>query len=373
MKILCFINNLGAGGGQRQLVNLGILFFQKGYDVTFLTYDQDNFFIPQLTSIGINVEYIENSNPLDRILKIRKYIRKAKAEFVISFLETPNFISCMSAIGKHSWKLITNELSAKPSSFKGIRNRLFKSVEIFSDHIVCNSYNAMKMWEEHYPKYLSKLSTIYNPVILPPISAENVIDNTDDRIVHIVVPASYQILKNPFAVIDAVRGMTDSDRKKIEICWYGKVEVTRGNTRVYDKAVKLAKEYKVEKHIKFYPETKDIYEKMQRADVVGLFSTVEGLPNAICEGMSFGKPIIMTPVSDYRKLVVDNGILCDGFDAISIRTGLQKLIHLEKKDLLEMGNKSQIMASKLFSKEAIIEKWEELFDRLSGNVGVGSF
>ena len=49
MRLLFFIDNLGSGGAQRQMVALGILFRQSGHEVSFLTYHPANFF-------GINLQ-----------------------------------------------------------------------------------------------------------------------------------------------------------------------------------------------------------------------------------------------------------------------------------------------------------------------------
>ena len=40
MKVLLFIDTLGSGGAQRQLVNLGIGLKAKGHDVSLLTYNK---------------------------------------------------------------------------------------------------------------------------------------------------------------------------------------------------------------------------------------------------------------------------------------------------------------------------------------------
>ena len=101
---------------------------------------------------------------------------------------------------------------------------------------------------------------------------------------------------------------------------------------------------------------------MHEADVVALFSELEGLPNAICEGMMLGKPIIMSRVSDYEKLVDDsNGFLCDWNNPKSIKGALMSAVKLSENELDKMGNSSRLKAHKYFSKETIINQWLELF------------
>ena len=97
MKILCFIDNLGSGGAQRQLVNLAILFKQNGHEIKFLVYGDSDFFAEKLVKNNIEIIKIEGKNYISRLFKIRKFIRKGWQDIVISFLETPNFISCFSA------------------------------------------------------------------------------------------------------------------------------------------------------------------------------------------------------------------------------------------------------------------------------------
>lgn len=363
MRILFFIDNLGSGGAQRQMVNLALLFQERGHHVRFITYNQGDFFKPALDEAGIIVDCIESNKPIHRILKIRKYIRSGNQDLVISFLETPNFIACLSAVGGRRWKLITNELSAKVESFTIPRGRLFKSFERFSDRIVCNSMNAQKLWEQHYPQYTDKLLSIYNPVL---IEKEN-IDATEskkDGKTHIVVAASYQYLKNMNGLIEAVNMLHEDEKDKLRIDWYGKIEITTGNTIAYEEAVKKVEEYDIT-NIFFHETTKDIVSIMAKADFVCLVSKIEGLPNAICEGMALGKPIIMSKVSDYNILVDDeNGFLCDAEDPESIRKALIKAINLPREKIQQMGKNSSKKAKKLFDRNIIIEQWLNLIDSI---------
>jgi glycosyltransferase involved in cell wall biosynthesis len=362
MKILCFLDNLGSGGAQRQMVNLAILFQERGHEVRFITYNKGDFFKHDLDKADIIVDCIEANQPIARILKTRKYIRSGNQDVVISFLDTPNFLACLSAIGGRRWKLITNELSAKVTSFTKFRGRLFKWFERYSDRIVCNSINAQKLWEQHYPQYRHKLLTIYNPVM---ISEEKNSDNLrNDGKTHIVVAASYQYIKNMNGLIEAVHMLNNEDKNKLQIDWYGRIEVTTGNTVAYKEAMKKIEEYKLT-NIILHEATKDIISRMANADFVCLFSKVEGLPNVICEGMTLGKPIIMSKVSDYNILVdKKNGFLCDAENPESIKDALITAINLSQDEIKLMGENSRKKAEKLFDKNTIIEQWLNLIDSI---------
>lgn len=369
MKLLCLIDNLGSGGAQRQLVNLAILWKRKGHEVIFTCYGDANFYEPQLEENEININRIKNKNILDRIIKIRKFIRKCNPDIVISFLLTPNLLACISSIGKHKWKLITSELSANEKSFLGLRSKIYKWFERYSDWTVCNSYNAQQMWERYYPQFVHRISTIYNPVIMPQTQTNT--EKRQDGRRRIVVAASYQGLKNPINVIEAVNKLSEAQQKRLIIDWYGRKEVTTGNVEIAEQAERLVAQYGLDACVHLNEATHEIYKEMCNADAVGLFSLYEGLPNAVCEGMMLGKPILMTRMSDYARLVTkDNGFLCDAEDVQSIKGALVAFLQASDETLESMGRSSRERAMELFAADRIVEQWEALFEKLvSGKDG----
>lgn len=359
MKLLLLISSLGSGGAERQLVTMGTLFHEQGLHVEFLVYHEDDFFKHILDEKGIKVNQLCPKNHIDRIIKVRRFIRKSDFDAVISFLEVNNFLASVSAIGGKRWKLITNELSSKMSTFNTPRSKVFNFFQRFSDTLVCNSHNAKLMWEKYYPKYKDKLTVIYNPVLLPKITSAY-IPKRDGKL-HIIVAASYQYLKNPIGLIKSLLLMNQENRSKIVVNWYGRIEVSKGNTRAYDESVGLIVENNLENVINLNGPTKDIANKMNEADVVALFSELEGLPNAICEGMMIGKPIIMSKVSDYADLVDDtNGVLCDWDNPESIKYALLDAMQWSVDELREKGINSKNKAENLFSSKVIINQWIKL-------------
>lgn len=365
-KITLFIDNLGSGGAQRQIVNLAVLLKQKGYDVSLLVYADVPFYKPLLDQQEIPVNLRTSRSIIGRIYRIRKYLRSTKQDVVIAFLETPGFLACLSKIGGARWKLITSERSAKESTFTNRKNRIYNRFERFSDAKVCNSVNALNLWKKHYPQYSDRYCVIYNPVMIPEryLSAETI--QADKR--SIVVAASYQELKNPLGVIEALRKLDVSDRERIEIDWYGQTEVTTGNSEIYQEACRRVKVYGLEQSIHLHPATDQIYQHMSESTAVGLFSKVEGLPNTICEAMMLGKPITMSKVSDYNTLVDGNGFLCDPNSYDSICNALRSFLHASDEELTEMGRRSRALAEGLFMPESVVQQWIRLIEDDNGSM-----
>lgn len=356
MQILLLIDSLGSGGAQRQMVTLAQILKEIGYNVSFLVYHRADFFKIYLDDADISVFKLPDSNLLGRIINTRKYIRKGNFDVVISFLDTPNFLNCFAAIGGKKWKVITSERSAKENKFHALRGKILLWFQRYADIIVANSYNAKAMWEQFRPQYKEKLRVIYNPVLLPDITAEY-IPKREGKL-HIVVAASYQYLKNPIGLINALILMSEEERSRLKVDWYGSKYFGDDKTNAYDQAISLIAEFNLGNVISLNQPAMDIANKMFEADVVGLFSEIEGLPNAICEGMMIGKPVIMSKVSDFNNLVDGkNGYLCEWNNPENIKSVILKLMHLSIEQLYEMGLHSKNKALKLFSRDKIINLW----------------
>ncbi len=361
-KVIIFINNLGAGGAQRQASNVAVLLKKQGYEVEMLVYQDNPFFKPFLEENGVPVALVKSSKAVERLRSIGRHINRSGCDTVIAFLETPCFVACFAKMWRKKWRLITTERSAKLSTFTLKRNRFFNKFERFADKKIGNSNNAMELWRKYYPQYSNKYGVIYNYISVPNEYTSAKHNYLSDGKLHITIAASYQELKNPILVIEALRGMTEEQKARIVIDWYGAIEVTAGFTGTYDKAVALVKEYGLSDVIHLNGETNEIYSKMMQNDVVALFSTVEGLPNAICEAMVIGRPIIMSRVSDYDVLVTDNGVLCDPHSVESVREALVAMLSKSKEELDEMGRRSKQKATELFSAEAITKQWMEVIE-----------
>lgn len=362
MKHILFLAaDLCSRGAEHQMVTVACLLKKSGHDVSFLCYHTNNFFEHILTENNISVNWAHLPNRLQRMLTIRKTIRKGKYDVVISFLQTDNFLNDFSALGRHSWKVITGERSSKESLLSSRKGKIFGRFQKQSDYIVCNSENARKMWIKHYPQFKKKLRVIYNNVQLPPITSEYIIRK--DGKTHVVVAGAYSYVKDPQSLIKAVTLMAEKHRQMLSIEWYGKIGTNVEADNVYEECKALITSNNLENTIELKDATTDIANRMNEADVVALFSKWEGLPNSICEGMAIGKPVLMTRISDYVQLIDEtNGYLCDVQNPTSIKEALEKIINTSEVELVAKGAASKKKAKALFSDQKILSEWIKLFE-----------
>lgn len=278
MKILCFIDSLGSGGAQRQLVEIAKCLQENGNEVSFLVYHDEPFYNDVLNNLNIPITLIYEKSYLKRIFKIRKYLRQEKNDVVISFLEGANFIAELSAIPFKKWKLIVGERSANPGILKSPKLRLYRFFHVFADYIVSNSYTNMELVNKCAP-FLSKKKqkVIYNLLHESDWEASEGVKLNGKR--KLIVASSHQYLKNSRGLIEAYSLLSKNEQKSLEVEWYGGM----GSDDSFSESIKLLKEYGLEKNIHFYPPTNQIKDKMTQGDIVGLFSFYEGLPNVVCE------------------------------------------------------------------------------------------
>ena len=362
MKRILFISpRLGQGGAERQSVTIARLLKKEGYDVEFLCYSYGDFYEYLLKEDHIPV-YWSQHNYLIRLATCIGYIRHGKYDVVISFLPTPSLINGFAAMLGKRWKVITGERSSNVMRPHTMRQRFSSWLRRYSDYIVCNSYNAKALWEELFPNYKEIIKTIYNAVTLDPISSNY--QPLEGNKLHICVPATVSDIKNPIGLINALLLMNPTERDKIVINWYGKSEAKIGDTSVYDEVRKMIALHQLEDVLKLHDAIQDISEKMMASDFVALFSRSEGLPNAICEGMMMGKPIIMTRVSDYNILVEEpqNGYLCDWNKPENIKNVLLKATSLSSEEIVKMGAVSKHKARLLFSEDKILGEWLSIIE-----------
>lgn len=358
MKITLLADSLGFGGAQRQIANLAVELKTKGHEISFVRYLRDDFYLPILKSADIDPVTVEKKGAIARLIGIRKVIRSINPDILISFMSTPNFCACVASFGRHPWKLIISERIANRRAFLSKKSKLMKMVQgRYADAIVCNSKTAESLWGEFYPKTKGKISTIYNIVDIPKIEG---FERNNGKC-NLIVAARYEKEKNLHGLLKAVAMLSDEEKGKLEIHWYGKSNVAGATESVLDYGRTFIKENGLEGCVFLNDATDKIHSLMAEADFVSLFSHMEGLPNAIIEGMTLHKPVIMSKVSDYYVLVDEtNGFLCDPNSPEDIASVLRKAINTTAEQRKKMGHSSYDKVQKICSRDAVISQWENI-------------
>lgn len=299
MKILLFIDSLGAGGAQRQLLNLGRYLVSKGYSVNVLVYHDFPFYKSFCAENNIEVITVRSKTLLMRIMRCRRIIRRYSA--VISFLEVPNFIASISA--SKGTKLIVSERNNKTNITSLWKERLLRLPLKRAAKIVTNSKTNKENLVEYFHLLEENIQVIYNS-LCPPFDSnwDKPISNSN----RFLVVSSFQPHKNQLMVLKALEILRNTD---ISVDFYGG-ERESGYLQLCRNYVAKSK---IE-NVRFCGET-DMTQAIY-ANYRGLIhvSAYEGLPNVVIEALSTGISVIYTPVSDLPYILGNTQNVCVPFN-----------------------------------------------------------
>ncbi len=357
MKILCVIDSLGSGGAQRQLVNLAIGFKERGHEVSFLVYHQEEFFKKTLEQNDIKVNEILESNYLYRLWKMRRFIRGGNYDAVLSFLEAANFICELAGLPWRNWKLIVGERSANPKILKSFKLIIYRWFHLFADFVVANSHENIKIVRKINPLLRkNKCKVIYNIVDFEKWKPDFEYEFRKNGKLNIIIVASHQYLKNLDGLIEAIALLSEYERSQIQINWYGGLSKDDSKDKGFEKIERL----NLNNNFKFFEPTASINKEVIKADVLALFSFYEGLPNVVCEAMAAGKLVISSKVSDIPLLITDNRFSFNPNSINEISASIKSLLSINFKEYKIISNTNLHNASKIFDKEKIVDSYLEL-------------
>ena len=366
MKVL-FVGSLQCGGAEHQMVTVAKLLSLEGYEIFFATYNTDDFYSTDLKVSNVRIVRIPRNKLVTTfrlsipasILFLYGLVKREKITIGIAFLNEWNFALCyISKMMGDKFKSITGLRNARDSVFLSKRSLFYTKFERYASLKICNSDNSKQIFAKYFPQYADKLRTIYNIVNLPPITSKYIIRKGGKT--HFIVPASYREVKNPFGLLKALEIMTKDERSKFDISWYG--ETRQGTLSYYIMLKEEVERQGLQDTFILKEATNDIANRVNEADVVALFSSSEGLPNAVCEGMMLGKPVVMTRVSDYELLTKSNGLLCDWDNPLSIKEVLLQMASMPEDKLMQMKAVSIEKADRLFSGKANVEIWKNVIE-----------
>lgn len=361
MRIFCYIDDLGSGGAQRQLVLLSTGFQELGHQVEIGVHAEAHFYDSYLKSRGIPVHHITGVNKWQRIRRLRAHLSDLAPDRVIAFLPTAALYTELAALTLpfRPWKLLVGERSANPVILTTWRRKVYCWMHLISDVVVANSNANLQMVRRVCPLLSRrKCHVIYNAVDdglwnQPPKKIFR-----EDGHFQVVIAASLQKAKNLDGLVAAVQQLSPAEREILRIHWFGnEIPDPLLEKGWFEKLRKRIEELGLAPVFSFHPATRDIHQHVARADAVALFSHWEGLPNAVCEAMFAGKVVMASRVSDVPLLLDDSRLLCDPRSPEEIAAVLRHVLSLSDRELEDIGQRNRERARVLFDSRSIIQAY----------------
>lgn len=352
------VDSLGAGGAQRQVVSLASKLSSLEYEIELLNYYPNiNFFRNELLSYNIKIYDIQKNSrfTLKIIFYIIYLLKRNRYDCVISFLDTPNLYCEIAKLLSFSRVFL---VVSERSSRYYVKKRLNKICHMLANKVVANSYDHGD-WLKSFPYLKRKVITIYNGYEI----TKKFITKTKSHNYNFLVIGRIDKGKNGLNLIKALAKISRKNSPLPSIQWVGS-ETSSKESLSYRKQMDelLSKHPKVLNNWEWMGHRKDINRLLEQADALIHISLYEGLPNAICEALVAGRPVIASNVCDHPRLVEDNirGILCDPVSVESICSAIERFVNLTSEERLKMGINARRYAEQHLSIDRMVSEYEKL-------------
>ena len=371
MHLLFIIDNLGSGGAQRQMVNLALSLQRRDHEVEFfLYYPQYEHFAPGLREAGIRIHSFKKTWRFSvRVVPaLRQLLKRGGYNAALSFLGTPSFYAEIAKIGLRRVPLVVSERFMYTGRSLNVNRWILQQAHRIADYITVNSHHQRERMEDKFPWMRRKICTIYNGVDLDYFSPPAIYSVESREALNLLVLSSVVPKKNPKGLVMALSKYRYRYGAFCTIRWAGKVGHDESSQKIFQETNQLIKKLGLEAHWYWLGERKDIPDLLRSCDALIHPSFFEGLPNAVCEALACGRPVLASNLGDHSIMIKDgiSGFLLNPWDPEDIAGAIHKFNVLSIEARNEMGRKARLFAESELSLEEFTEKYEALFTQLAG-------
>ena len=361
-SIICVTEALGGGGAEHQIIILADLLNEYGYDVTLVTFAD----VPDHYSIPNGVKRVRlgvNKGHIGQTWDILRFFLTVHVDCIISYRQCSNARVSVPLLFRHI-KLISGERNTTygdPDKFE----KLLVNYGLYrrSQYIVPNSFSQGIYLINKRPEWKDKIITITNYTDINQFNMSSIPE--DDTVLKIAILSRFSKQKNPLRFCEMLRQLKEKQERSFIVHWYGQQYNSDGSYNTdYTACVEIARSLMIDDIIEFKPAVKDPSILMNEYHALCLPSLFEGFSNSVSEGISSGKIILCSRVSDNPLMVEDgvNGFLFDPLSIDSMLESFMKFFRLKRPRMVEMGYSSRKKAEELFTKEKFIQSYIELIE-----------
>ncbi len=364
MKLLMVIDSLGSGGAQRQFTILARGLAQRGHQVEVaLYYPQYDHFAPQLAAQNIPIHALPKRSRFDVNVPfaLRRLIKQHDYDLVLAFLNTPSFYAELATWGTKT-PLIVSERKAYPPAGLTLRAKIQKSFHRVADALVVNSHVHAKQVQKQFPSFIKTLHVITNAVDTEKFAPSNAAkDEKTFLALGTVIPR-----KNVDGLIYALMWCRDLYNVKFKVRWAGKRQTDATSQQYAQQCDALIAKHNLEDQWEWLGERTDVAKLLASASALIHPAHLEGFPNAICEALASGVPVLASNFGDHPMLVQEpeRGSTFDPKQDKEISAAMMQFSLGPTESREKMAANARQFALSELSIDAFIGKYEKLFTQV---------
>lgn len=370
LKLLFCIDNLAAGGAQRQMVALADGLVRRGHQVEFYVYYPEiDHFAPEVEAIGATVHAHQKSGrfSIAPLLALVRLLRRNRYDAVLAFLRTPVVYAELAKVVVPGTPLVVSERSMYESIPPALRVK--QELHRLADHITVNSHHQRERMTRAFPWMARKISTIYNGVDLghfrPDVDSYRALAAASGPL-RLLAVGSTTRNKNALGLARALAIAKGRGLPVPTVHWAGSpppgeaAAAAKAEVDAFIAAEDLGDAWV------WLGRRADVHELMRQYDALVHPALMEGLPNAICEALASGLPVLAGRVGDNEALVgQDRGIVFDPTDPADIFGALDRFAALSAEERVQMAERGRAFAAAQLSLDSYADRYESLFEDLA--------
>jgi glycosyltransferase involved in cell wall biosynthesis len=357
MHLALVISSLNPGGAERVLSDLANHWISQGHKVSLITFVAPttvHFYPldPKINLIQLDQSQHTSSpfkrllNSLKRVFVLRKTLQQLKSDGILSFVDITNITTLLASFGLKTPVVVSERTHPGHYKIPGLYNVLRGWVYPKAHRVVVQTQGAAG-----YFKNLNNLMVIPNAVPVPACTKDH------HTIKHIISVGRLCPFKGFDTLIISFSRLLKT-HPDLTLTIYGE---GRERKNLETLITSLALQDKI--HL---PGTTDnIQEALLNADLFIFPSRYEGFPNALCEAMAVGLPVIASNCSG----VLD--IVRDGIDGRLFPIGDTEALTKITLELLDdpvqckqLGQRAKEVSTR-FSPAGIFALWDTLLKEIS--------
>jgi GalNAc-alpha-(1->4)-GalNAc-alpha-(1->3)-diNAcBac-PP-undecaprenol alpha-1,4-N-acetyl-D-galactosaminyltransferase len=357
-KIIFVIYSLKVGGAERVISHMANYWSRASHEISIIIIsDEEPFYhldkgvklIPLELAKASTVFLDAFFNNLKRIKKLRKQLKLLHPDIVISFINTANVLTLLSTRNTG----IPVIISERSNPWKVQANKVWQTLM----HITYPYANALILQTKEYKKaYTQNLQQRIR--VIP------------NGVHHVETNATLSKSQQPITIISVGR-LSPVKGMDILITAFASIKDTFPEIRLLilgdgpsqQELQGLCKKLGAEDRVIFTGKVNNPIQYVQQADIFVLASRFEGFPNALCEAMACGLPVISTESSPaIREIIREqvDGLIVPVESPKQLAKSLEALIVNDEKRR-QMGKKASEIVER-FNFEKIMRKWEEVIE-----------
>lgn len=353
MKLTLVISSLGVGGAERVMSLMANYWAAKGWEITVLTFDDEMPFYQldeRVNHIGLGIQQNSSNvlmgvwNNFQRIQILQGAIASVKPEVVISFIDQVNVLTLLATRSLNLKVIVSERVDPTLHSIGTIWDSLRRWTYPFAANIVVQTQGAVNYFSQELqlPSWV-----IPNPIV----KVETRIKNSDRHVIiamgRFTAQKGFDLLLKAFA--------------KLKNQYPDWTLIIVGDGELRPELESLRDKLKLADRVDFPGTVNSPQAVFERADIFVLSSRFEGFPNALCEAMAYGLPVIATDCpSGPREIIRDgiDGILVPSEDIAALSGAMASLMSDEQKRADLSIRVTEVVER--FSIEKIMSMWEQL-------------